>query len=64
MHGIGRLCRVTGQIYEGNFHEGNQHQFGREIDYHTNYTGKWNMGKKIDDTAIEWSSGTNDSYFD
>lgn len=22
------------------------------------------MGKKLDDTAIEWSSGTNDSYFD
>ena len=22
------------------------------------------MGKKIDSTAIEWSSGTNDSYFD
>lgn len=64
MHGIGRLCRVTGQVYEGNFYEGNQHKFGREIDYHTNYTGKWNMGKKLDDTAIEWSSGTNDSWFD
>ena len=64
MHGVGRLCRVTGQIYEGYFHEGVQHKFGRDIDYHTNYTGKWNMGKKLDSTAIEWSSGTNDSYFD
>lgn len=63
-HGIGRLCRVTGQIYEGNFFDGEQHGYGREIDYHHNYEGMYNQGKKVDEASMEWSSGKNDSYFD
>ena len=64
MHGIGRLCRVTGQIYEGSFKDGLQHGWGREIEYHHNYTGNWMMGKKLDESCIEWSSGNNDKFFD
>jgi hypothetical protein len=47
-HGIGRLCRVTGQIYEGQFHEGLQHGYGREIEYHHSYLGQWDMSKKLE----------------
>ena len=64
MHGFGRLCRVSGQIYEGFFYHGVFHKYGREIDYHTNYIGPWNLGKKLDDSSIEWSSGKNVNYFD
>ena len=55
-HGIGRHCMVSGQIYEGSFYEGKPHGYGRVIEYHHNYTGKWEMGKKLDDSNIEWVS--------
>jgi hypothetical protein len=63
-HGIGRLCRVSGQIYEGNFFEGCKHGWGRDIEFHSVYSGKFDMDKKLDDENIEWSTGPSDSYFD
>lgn len=41
--------------------DGLQHGYGREIEYHHNYIGRWNMSKKEDANSIEWSSGQDDS---
>lgn len=43
------------------FFDGLRHGYGREVDYHHNYTGMWDRTKKLDENSIEWSSGQEDS---
>ena len=51
---------VSGQIYEGQFYDGLPHGYGRVIEYHHNYIGMWDQGRKVDESRIEWSSGMDD----
>ena len=59
-HGIGRHCMVTGQIYEGQFYDGHHHGYGRIIEFHHTYLGKWEMGKKLDESQVDWTSSADD----
>lgn len=63
-HGVGRLVKISGEIYEGMFKNGYYHGFGRELAFHYNYTGNWNMGMPSEPDKIEWVSDPEDSFFD
>lgn len=63
-NGIGRLCRISGEIYEGSFKEDQYHGYGRELTHTYNYTGMYHEGMIVERDQIEWVTSPDESFFD